>query len=358
MDIYSVNKIKIGLIGLNFGKILIQKDIIDVGSPGHRYFEIIAVCSHEAAEADAAASQWKVTPYYSIDDMLADKNIEAVCLMTGPCGRANLIRQIIRAGKDVMTTKPFELDASEAESVLDEARALNRTVHLNSPSPMPADDLMQIKQWQKEYNLGRAIGAHCQTWCNYRETPDDSWYDDADKCPVAPLFRLGIYLINDLLWFFNDPQEIQVLQSRIFTGRPTPDNGLMSIKFADGALASIYASFCIQDSNPYPDSLTLNFENGTINRNVGTPNGMGHLAVNLQLLTGRPGSSITQEVILEEESRSGAYMWNAFYKAINDNTIANATEPKQVADSIRIIETMKKAALTNQTETIKGIKPL
>ena len=89
-----------------------------------------------------------------------------------------MIRRIVSAGKDVITTKPFELDPRAARGALEEAAALGRVVHLNSPRPRLAADLRQILRWQQQYELGRPVAARAETWCSYREQADGSWYDD------------------------------------------------------------------------------------------------------------------------------------------------------------------------------------
>lgn len=73
------------------------------------------------------------------------------------------------------------------------------------------------------------LGARADIWASYREQADGTWYDDPQKCPVAPVFLLGIYLINDLIQLFGPVRDVQVLQSRLSTGRPTADNGQLSL---------------------------------------------------------------------------------------------------------------------------------
>ena len=192
-----MEKLKIGIVGLNFGREIIARELIT--GPAQPYFELAAVCDLVVGKADQAAKQYCVKAYYDIDSLLTDPNIPVIGLYAGPVGRATLVRRIIRAGKEVMTTKPFETDPDAALDVLIEARRLGRVVHLNSPSPLFTDDLQQIQDWRNEYNLGRPIACRADTWGSYREKPDGSWYDDPDQCPVAPIFRIGIYTINDIV---------------------------------------------------------------------------------------------------------------------------------------------------------------
>jgi predicted dehydrogenase len=341
-----MNKIKMGLVGLNFGKRFAQENIIDSSGPGHNFFDITAVCSTDKDVNLCTAEEWKVRAYNILDDMLKDDHIQAVLLLTGPIGRADFISKIINSGKDVMTTKPFESDPEKAQAVLEEAMALGRTVHLNSPNPMPSNDILQIMNWQKEYNLGRPIAAHWQTWCTYREKADGKWYDDPMQCPVAPVYRLGIYCINDLLWLLKKPKKIQVAQSRIFTGRPTADNGIITIEFEDGSLASVFASFCVGGGQPYPDTLTVNYENGTVYRNAGPINST--YEARMELMTGTPEEPVIRNAVFGQQNRSGSYQWELFYKKCCGQKLEFEISPKQVAEGIRITQAMKEASVTGQ----------
>src|SRR5690606_1581322 len=95
-----------------------------------------------------------------------------------------------------MTTKPFEVDPDAAADVLAEAQRLGRFVHLNSPTPVMPVDLQQVLDWRDRFDLGRPVGCRLETYASYHEQADGSWLDDPERCPAAPIFRLGIYLIN------------------------------------------------------------------------------------------------------------------------------------------------------------------
>jgi predicted dehydrogenase len=81
--------------------------------------------------------------------------------------------------------------------------------------------------------------------------------------------RPGIYLINDLVQIFGPVRRVQVLGTHLSVGRPTMDSGQLAMEFANGALGNAYASFCVRGGDRYRDGLTLNFERGTVCRNVG-----------------------------------------------------------------------------------------
>ena len=343
-----MNKLNIGIAGLNFGRAIINEQII--GGYASPFFNLTAVCDIDTKKLRQAADQHKVKAYNNIDQLIADPAIDVIGLYTGPQGRADLIRKIIHANKDVVTTKPFELDPDAALKILYEAKTLNRIIHLNSPAPTYPADIKCIKNWQTEYNLGRCVSILWHTWAHYSEEPDNTWYDCPKRCPVAPLFRLGIYAISDILYFLTDPQQLYVMHSRISTKRPTPDTAQLSIGFKNGAMANIFVSFCVNDANPYPDSMTMAFERGVVYRNSGPR--IGYPKTNAQLYLQTSSDKTTEPTILSKiiphKYISGQYQWDILYKAIKGQTVKEDITPEIIAGGIRIIKAMAKSDSTGQ----------
>lgn len=345
-----MKRIQLAIVGLNFGQQIIEHLC---HGPGQKYIEIAAVCDMDKAKAEAVGKRLKCKFYTDIDDLLADRDIPAIGLYTGPEGRAGLLRKIIRAGKDVMTTKPFELDPKAALDVLREAQRRKRIIHLNSPAPLLSPDLEQIARWREEFQLGRPVGARADAWTGYREKADGSWYDSPKRCPLAPVFRIGIYLINDVVRLFGEPESVQVIHSRIRTGRPTPDNGQLGIRFKNGSIANIYSSFCVDDLQYYRNSLTLNFEGGTVYRNVGPfPHVPGdeHF-VEMAVVARRNGKSVVRRKKIAR-GLSGDYQWEAFHRAVRGGVLANSITPEQIVAGLRIVTAMSRAEASEKTEKV------
>ncbi len=342
-------RIRIGIVGLNFGRWIVEALMAPGEASGE--FELAAVCDLNPGFRKAMQERaGGVDAFADLDSLLAREDIPVIGLFTGPIGRAAILRRVLAAGKDVITTKPFELDPTEALDVAQYARSLGRILHINSPAPTPSADLAQIEQWTGQFALGRPVGCRAEVWVSYREQADESWRDDASSCPVAPIFRLGIYLINDLIRLFGEAECVQVLHSRIFTGRPTPDNAQLGIRFKSGALANIYASFCVRDGQEYSNSLTLNYENGTIYRNVGRlPFGGGETKLSLVARNGEAEAVIHTAAY---STGSGGYDWNAFSRAIRGEALAGEVTPEQIAAGIKVIAAMGRAEKSGQTEFV------
>lgn len=321
------------MVGLNFGSYIIEHELL-MGK--HPLISLVGVCDLQKEKVDYWSKSLGITGYYSLEEALANPTIDAIGLFSGPIGRADLIDQIISAGKHVMTTKPFESSSKKAQEVLEKAEHLGMVVHLNSPSATPSEDMQQVYAWRDSYDLGRPIGLRASVWCNYRETPDGSWYDDPSLCPAAPIVRLGVYLLNDLIPLFGSVKDLQVMESRLFTERPTADNAQLSLLFENGAIGAVYASFCVEDGQYYRNAFELNFERGTITRNLGAYARVEGQPCRLGLSTLKDN----RQLVLHKEltTQSSGYQWENFIRAIRGETLPYATTSQQIVDTVRVLE--------------------
>lgn len=341
--------IRIGIVGLNFGRHIMRRDLLE--GPGRKWIEAAGVSDLNSELRGSVAALYGLKEYGSLEAVLADPAIEAVGLYTPPAGRAELIRKCLEAGKSVMTTKPFELDPVAAEKVLELARERGLTVHLNSPSPLPGADTAQLLAWQKELNLGRITGLYTEAYADYHEKADGSWYDDPARCPAAPIFRIGIYGINELITLAGAVESVSVHTSHLRTGRPTPDNGELSLAFENGALGTIFCSMCIDDGRPHHNQLLVHFERGTAVRNFcGGPRPEEAKGSVLSLeYRAADGSLQNRCASFGAAERAGAYQWENFYRAVRSGAPLPGELPhSDIVAGIRVIQAMRKSEATGR----------
>jgi predicted dehydrogenase len=334
-------RLPIAIVGLSFGKAVLtylQK------TPANQFFELAGVCDLRPNVAAEVSAQYGVKNYSSLEEVIQDPAIAVVGLFTGPQGRARLIDQILEAGKDILTTKPFELDADEAKRVLRKAQKLGRIIYTNSPSPKSTLDITQIEEWRDEFDLGRLISARGEVWASYFEKADGSWMDDPAACPGGVMMRLGIYLINDILRLSGSVVDIQFTGARIRTGRPTADNALLTLQLGGGAIATVFASFCVDDGDVYANGLTLNYERGTIYRNIGEHRANSKkISSNLSLIMrGADGRKVVAEAAFEEIS--GDYQWAVLHRAITQREPLSDSYIECVVKGIKVLQFLRDAA--------------
>ena len=336
-----MHPIRLGLVGLNFGRTIVSELLANPQLP----VRLTKICDLEMSKAQALSAETGVPVSASLDDLLADPEIDAIGLFSGPNGRAELVRKIIRAGKDVMTTKPFEIDAQQALDVLYEARELGRVVHLNSPNARPYGEMAYISEWIQSGAIGTPTVAQANVWNYYGPTPasPESWYDDPLRCPVAPIFRLGIYPLNSLLQIFGEPETVQVTKYRVLTQRRTPDNASLTIGFQDGGIANIIGSLVVGGPDKYKNGMTIGGTKGVIYYMVGPRD--------------RHGFSFPQLILSTEDrletqaltTATGAYDWEFFAQRVRGEVAQDVTTPEDIARAVRIIEAMSAAEMSGAT---------
>ncbi|MBB5791700.1 Gfo/Idh/MocA family oxidoreductase [Jiangella mangrovi] len=328
------DRLRVAVVGLNFGRWLVENELLT--GPGSQACELVGVCDLDVAKARALAGSWSVAAYADYDEVLADPGVDAVVLMVGPVGKGALVSRVVAAGKPVMTTKPFETSSALALSALREAAAAEVPVFLNSPTAVPEPDMRTLLDWIGRHDLGRPVAYRASTWCAYRERPDGSWYDDPALCPAAPITRLGVYLLNDLARFVAPVRDVAVQQSRLFTGRPTSDNAQLALVHDDGTLGTVFASFCVGDGQPYLRSMELNFERGTLYRNVGMAPGDDRRLVRLGVSAVVDGVRVVDAA--EVEQSDTGYQWELFRRACRGEDVGPLIAPEQVASAIGVLE--------------------
>jgi predicted dehydrogenase len=333
-------RLRIAIVGLNFGRWICDQLAL---APQSALFELAAVVDQDAARAEAEGRARGCAWHQDLAAVLADPTIPCIGLFTGPNGRAELLQRILAAGKQVMTTKPFERDAAAAAAVIREARRLGRVLHCNSPAPAAAD-LELIRDWRTRHDVGRIVAVHAEIWANYREQPDGSWYDDPERCPLAPVYRLGIYLINDLIALLGRPVAVMAQSSRLFTRRPTADHAQLAIRFADGGLASLFASFCVGDGDDYRNCLVIHGERGTIYRNVGATRATARCR--LELVQHREQRR-QQTASADLDWLSGDYDWVGFHRACCGGPDPGL-DADAVAGALLVIQAMLEAERTHR----------
>ncbi|HEX2950284.1 MAG TPA: Gfo/Idh/MocA family oxidoreductase [Armatimonadota bacterium] len=333
--------IRLGLVGLNFGRTICRELLTKKDCP----VQLVSICDKNGDLAESVSQELDIPIVPSLDDLLDDDSIDAVGLYCGPNGRADLIRQIIHAGKDVMTTKPFEIDPNAALAVLHEAKELGRVVHMNSPNPRPFGEMAIIDQWINAGEIGQPTVAQGNVWNYYGPTlPDGSWYDDPIRCPVAPIFRLGIYQINSILPFFGEPKSVQVTYSRVITKRPTPDNASLTIGFQNGGIVNLISSLVVGGPEKYKNTFTIGGTKGVIFYATGPrPRNDEVVEANLMLST---DEKLERRVV---NNHAGEYDWDFFAQRIRGEVSEDMTTPEQVVTALRVVKAMSLAEQTGDT---------
>jgi myo-inositol 2-dehydrogenase/D-chiro-inositol 1-dehydrogenase len=241
--------VRVGVVGLGrLGKRHAQNLAYRV--PGATLLAACSPLDEERAWARDALPAPRL--YADYEALLADRDIDAVWLVTPSALHADQIVAALRAGKHVFCEKPLSLDVSECERVLAEA---GRHPHLQAaigfmrrfdPSYRDAFDKIAAGA------IGRPFMIRSQT-CDKNDP--DGFFVRFAPTSGGIFLDCTVHDIDAARWFFGNPRAKRVFATgtvalheglRAFGD---VDNGVGVVEFDDGRLALFYASRTMAHGN-------------------------------------------------------------------------------------------------------------
>lgn len=113
-----MQKVKVGVIGCGQISGIYLKNC----SQAFSLLEVAACADLVPELAHKRAAEYQIPRACTVDELLADPQIDIVVDLTVPTAHAAVNLQILQAGKHLYTEKPFALTATDADLVLDLAR--------------------------------------------------------------------------------------------------------------------------------------------------------------------------------------------------------------------------------------------
>jgi predicted dehydrogenase len=109
-----MNKVKVGIIGAGFiGRVHVEA-LRRLG-----YVDVVAISEKDQATADSAASELRIPKAYgNSEDLLKDKEIQAVHIATLNHLHYPLAKKAMELGKHVLCEKPLAMTSAEADDLL------------------------------------------------------------------------------------------------------------------------------------------------------------------------------------------------------------------------------------------------
>lgn len=194
--------------------------LIGAGSIGSRYvgslqqtpgFNVISVCSRNTVNADRFATEHGLSAK-SLDDMLADPNVNYVLNLTPADQHAAITAACLQAGKSVYSEKPLAHSLSEADALI--ALADHRGLLLAcAPATFLWPPMATARKLVREGRLGSLTGALSTLVYQGPEIfhPNPSHLYSAS---AGPLRDMGVYQITALMALLGPVANVSAFSSR------------------------------------------------------------------------------------------------------------------------------------------------
>src|SRR5215471_3127156 len=224
----------IGVIGC--GGIAVQH----LNAYRHADFRVTALCDHTEGKARAYQERFYPDATVTTDyrELLRRDAIEVVDVATHPEDRVEIIEEALRAGKHVLSQKPFvtDLDAGERLAELADARGVRLAVNQNGRW---APHFSFIREAVKSGLIGRLMSAHFSAhW-------DHNWIIGTkfEEIESLILYDFGVHWFDMAAHFFEgrDALRVSAFATRASGQRAKPPMLAQAIiEFEDGQASIVF----------------------------------------------------------------------------------------------------------------------
>lgn len=221
-----------------------------------------AIIHYEPSKFKAISNQFGVR-CISFDDALSDKEIDVICICTPSGQHAAQAIACANAGKHMVIEKPLALSLSDADAMIAAANA--NDVRIAVAFQRRTEPLfIQIKQALTGGDLGDlTLGSVVLPYFRGQSYYDlASWRGTWGLDGGGVLMNQGIHIVDLLTWYMGDPVAIQAQAGTLHRDIEVEDVLAATLKFDNGALATITATTTVGDGAPH--RLELYGTNGSI----------------------------------------------------------------------------------------------
>lgn len=191
------NTIKTGIISFGMSGKIFHAPFLNE----HYGFELTAVV--ERTEKKAHLTYPKIKSYNSIDELLADSDIELVVINTPNATHFEFALQAIRAKKHLLVEKPFTVTSAQAKQLFDEARKYNCYI-LPFQNRRYDSDFLSVKNILDSGKLGEVVEVHLR-FDRYRYFIGPKIAKETAGPGSGLMYDLGPHLLDAAISLFGNP---------------------------------------------------------------------------------------------------------------------------------------------------------
>jgi predicted dehydrogenase len=205
--------------------------------------------------ARTKASEHGVGKAYSVRELLADPEVDAVLNLTVPAAHAPVNLLALKAGKHAYCEKPFSLSYKEGRAVLEEARKRKLRVGC-APDTVLGGGIQTCRKLIDDAVIGKPVAMTANMLCHGHE----SWHPSPEfyyKPGGGPLFDMGPYYLTSLVTLLGPVKSVSALakttfKERLITSEPlkgkkvkveVPTHLCGNLEFGQGVIGNVTMSF-------------------------------------------------------------------------------------------------------------------
>jgi predicted dehydrogenase len=194
--------VRVGLIGFGLAGQAFHAPVIR----GVRGMELACILERRGTRAREKYPEVRVAR--TLDELLADKEIQLCVIATPNDSHFDLTRDCLMAGRDVVVDKPFAPTLRESEELVRLAADRGRLITVYQDRRWDGD-FGTVKKIVASEKLGTVVEYECR-YDRFRLEPKaNAWRESADQPGAGVLFDLGPHVIDQALVLFGVPRAIR-----------------------------------------------------------------------------------------------------------------------------------------------------
>lgn len=224
-----MNKVRIGIIGC--GMITQTRHAPEYSH--NPAAEILGLYDANESRMKEFAALYNCRTYSSVDELLADDEIDAVSVCTPNYTHAEYSIRALRAGKHVLCEKPIALNLDDSRKMMEEAARADRLLMIGHNQR-----LLPTHRRAREILKSGAIGRILTIQSNFKHPGPEywsenrsntTWFFDKDKAHFGALGDLGAHKL-DIIRYLTGNEVAEVCATTMTLDKRSPDGEFISIE--------------------------------------------------------------------------------------------------------------------------------
>lgn len=208
--------------------------------------EIVSCYSRTPESRQEFARVHGGAPAASLEELLADPDVEAVIIATPHSTHADIAVAAAQAGKHLFVDKPFTLSVAEAKRCIAAAQAADVLLQVgHNRRRQPAN--RRLKQLVEGGDLGMIHYAEANLSYPKGLNPRSGWRGDPNESPAGGMTGLGVHMADNLNYLLGPAARVAAFSRRVIGVGQLDDVTTATLEFHSGALAVLGTAMVIPD---------------------------------------------------------------------------------------------------------------
>ncbi len=230
-------KVTMGIIGCGAVARFHAESIVAAGNAS-----LAGVADVRRESAELFAKDYNTVAYPSVEAMLADPSVDAVCICTPSGFHVSCALAALEAGKHILVEKPLAVTVEDCDRIIALARVKKRVAGVISQFRFTSS-VQHLRETVKEGRLGKIItGELLMKYYRSQEYYDSSAWRGTWDLDGGSLMNQGIHGVDALLYLLGPAESVCGYMDTMTHKMEAEDAAVAAVKFKSGALVVIQST--------------------------------------------------------------------------------------------------------------------